>query len=364
MAGATETGIIHDSSFFKLLMSNERRYRIIRHSLFVLALSIMAINQVYMGFLEYRDMLGGQLYFFMFVMLLTYLLQGYFNVYVLIPGFFLREKYLWYFIIFSIVVFLSVMLHFSLEYLLFKMHDVTPGLYSYFSTGSPFWLEIAQAYLINYVAVLGAGVTVMFKCWHVNDRKVYELEKVHMQTEVDKMKEQVSPRFLFSVLHKIADSVSESQEKASDMLMDLSDILRYQLYDCSRESVLLSAEIQFVTTYLQIEKSYYGKMDFDVITSGEVRHVIVAPLLFLPLVQSAVRSFNRDGAYFNLRLTFDVVGGVVLFRCDCNGDDLLSSPDLIKFRQRLQRLYAGKHVLSVGQTEASDGYSVCLHIKQ
>ncbi|MDR2913303.1 MAG: histidine kinase [Tannerella sp.] len=345
-------------------MSRSSGYRIGRYALLILAVLFISLNQVYMGFIEYNSLLGARIYLFMMFILLSYLIEGYFNIYILIPKLFLRGRYASYFVIFSITILLFALIHFGFESLVFKLYDVQPGAYSYYKTqGSPLLLEFAASYLVDYIAILGTGVTVILKHWLMNDQKVYQLEKIHVQTEVDKMKEQVNPQFQFSVLNKIGDLAPENQEKASDLLMELSDILRYQLYDCNREKVLLSAEIRFITTYLQVEKLHHDKMDFEIRADGDTNHLFIPPLLFIPLVQSAVKSFRDGKGYFQMHLYFCSEENLVSFRCDCKDAGLLSSSDLIQIKQRLDHLYCGKHVLRIEHEETSPVYFIYLQIR-
>jgi len=346
-------------------MSPKATYRVSRHLLLILALFAISFNVTYMGFQEYSSLLGVDLYWWSIFILFTYLIEGYFNMYVLIPKLFLKEKYSTYFIFFSITVLLFVCIHYGLEYSVFTLYNLEPGLYSYFKKeGISFFLEFLASYFIDFIAILGAGLTIALKYWLVNDKQVHHLEQVHMQTEVEKLKEQVNPRFLFSILHKIGDIAPENQQKASEMLMELSDILRYQLYDCNRENVLLNAEIRFINTYLQIEKLYYGKMDFEIKTEGDINGIFVPPLLFIPLVQVAVKDRQKGGGYFNMQLYFRSGDDYIAFCCDCEDAGLLSSPDLNKIKKRLEGLFPEKYVLRIEQGKDNPVSSICLQIKQ
>lgn len=345
-------------------MSPKAAYRISRHFLLILALYAVSFNQTYMGFMEYSSLLGSNLYLSALFILITYLMEGYFNMYVLIPKLFLKEKYTIYFTFFSIMVLFFVVIHYGLEYSVFRLYNLEPGIYSFFKKqGASFALEFFASYFVDYIAVLGAGLTVILKQWLLNNKQVHHLEKVHIQTELEKLKEQVNPQFLFSTLHKIGDTAPRDQRKASNMLMELSGILRYQLYDCNREKVLLNAEIQFINTYLQIEKLCYNKMDFEIETEGDINGIFVPPLLFIPLVQSSVKNMQEEGNYFNMQLYFQSGNDFIAFYCDCKDADLLLSPGLEKIKKRLKSIYNDKHVLRIEPREDEEYYSIYLLIR-
>lgn len=344
---------IHQQSlFYRLLMDPGKIYRICRHALLILGVAALSFNQVYMGFFEYGELLGYNLYLFTFLIMITYLCEGYFNMYVLVPRYFLKEKYRSYFVSFFLTIFLFVILHYSLEYLFFRLHNVEPGIFSYFkSYGSPFWLEFMAGYFGDCIAILGAGMVVILKCWLMNDKQKSRLEKKHMQTEVEKLKEQVNPEFLFTVLRKMGDITIVDQQKASDMLLELSALLRYQLYDSNREKVLIAAEISFITNYLRIEKLYYEKMDFEINTMGEVHCILTPPLLFIPLVHYAVKDFQKREESFFMNIQFRSTIDFVSFSCDCYSAELIKSKDLDKIKLRLERLYKKRYLLDIAYNQ-------------
>lgn len=339
-------------------MARETGYRIGRHLLILLAVTAISYNQIYMGFIGYHEVLGNNMYFFTFLILITYLILGYFNIYVLIPRYLLKEKYATYFIVFFISILFFMILHYGVEYGGFKYYSLQPGIYSYFhDAGSPFWLEFASSFLVDSIAILGVSFTILLKHWLINDSQVNEWETVHMQSEVEKLKEQVNPDFLFSILHKVGDIAEEEQAKASDILMELSEVLRYELYDCNRQEVLLNSEIGFIRNYLQLEQLCYGKMDFEVAVEGDTNSVLVPPLLFLPIVQYAVKEEQKKESYFHLILRFQVSDDSISLFCSCP-DANLNDTGLTNIRLRLHKLYNERSVLRV-----TEGEDPMLHLR-
>ncbi len=334
------------SFFYKLLMDPGKGFRISRHALFILGVAAISFNQVYMGFFEYSDLLCGKLYICMLFLVVTYLLEGYINMYVLIPRFFLKGRYVTYFILFFLFILFFVISHYSLEYFVFRLYNLEPGIYSYFKThGSPFWLEFIAAYFIDSIVIMGVGMIILLKHWLINDKRMHQLERRHIRNEVDTLKEQMTPQFLFATLHRIGDIAVENQQVASDMLMELSGILRYQLYDSNRETVLLNAEIQFISTYLTVEKLYYKKMDFDIRSEKEMNRILVPPFLFFPFVQYAVKDFQKGEDEFFLEVSFKSDTDSISFFCGCKSKGLLDAKDFDRIKQRLEGLFQGRYSL-------------------
>lgn len=333
---------------YKLLMSPDVSYRITRHLLLLLAVLAISFNQAYMGFMGYHELLGNNLYYIALFILVTYFVLGYFNIYVLIPRFLLKEKYLIYFVSFFVSILFSLILHFGLEYAIFAHYNLKPSVYSFFSEGgNPFWLEALSSFLVDSIAIFGVSFTVILKYWLINDNQVNELENVHMQSEVEKLKEKVNPQFLFSILHRVGDIVEADQAKASDMLMELSEVLRYELYDCNREEVLLNSEIAFIENYLQLEKSCYGKMEFNITIEGNMSGVLIPPLLFLPAIQYAVRKGQERNQYFLTDVRFVLTRDSVSLFCSSPENATIDDPGLMNMRLRLDRLYDKRYLLQI-----------------
>lgn len=339
----------HQQTFlYKLLMNPDAGYRITRHLLLLLAVVVISFNQAYMGFMGYHELLGHNIYLFTLFILITYLILGYFNIYVLIPRLLLKERYRAYFISFFVSIFFFMTLHFGLEYFVFIYYDLEPTIYSFFSeAGNPLWLEVLSSFLVDSIAIFGVSFTVILKHWLINDNQIHELESAHMQSEVEKLKEKVNPGFLFSILHKVGNLVEEDQEKASDMLMELSEILRYELYDCNREEVLLNSEIGFITNYLRLEQSCTGKMDFRVTTEGDFNGVSIPPFLFLPVIQYVVRKSREGNDPFALDLHFRISPDAISLHCSCPEQARTEDPGLANIQLRLNRLYDKRYLLQI-----------------
>ena len=121
---------------------------------------------------------------------------------------------------------------------------------------------------------------------------------------------------LFRVLHYSGEQALVNPGKASKMLMKLSQILRYQLYDCNREKVLLNTEIKFLTNYLELEQLVSGKFDFRINASGETGRTFIFPLLFIPFIQYAVKQTEAQKVQpCSIEISLEVESDTVLFNC-------------------------------------------------
>ena len=174
------------------------------------------------------------------------------------------------------------------------------------------------------------------------------MEKAHVLSEVEQLKEQVSPELLFKTLHHSGELTLTKPEKASKMLMKLSQLLRYQLYDCSRRKVLLSSEITFLTNYLMLEQSSLPQFRYQFTSEGEVNRMLVPPLLFIPFVQHIVELTHEQQTLLPVSLDIHLKAekGTIVFTCMCPQLNLSVNRGLERIRQRLDLLYGDRYGLS------------------
>lgn len=123
-----------------------------------------------------------------------------------------------------------------------------------------------------------------------------QLEKKQIQSEVDNLKEQVNPSLLFNTLNRTAVLSKSEPQKAADMVLQLSQLLRYQLYDGARDKVLLNSEITFVNNYLALEKFYSDSFDYQIVSDKELTGVLIPPLLLVPIIQYALKKQGNKNA--------------------------------------------------------------------
>ena len=139
--------------------------------------------------------------------------------------------------------------------------------------------------------------------------------------------------------------------------MKLSQLLRYQLYDCSRTKVLLSSEITFLNNYLTLEQNSHPQFNYELLADGEVNRTLVPPLLFIPFVQHIVKSINerRISTPVSLKIHLKVEENTIIFTCLCQQVNLLEDKGLERIRQRLNLLYGNRYRLFLGRKRNRKG---------
>jgi LytS/YehU family sensor histidine kinase len=158
-----------------------------------------------------------------------------------------------------------------------------------------------------YWEFIAIGLTI-FRDRLRNDRRNQRLEKEQMENELRFLKSQMNPHFLFNAINSIYVLIRKDPSLAEHTLASFSDMLRYQLYDCSTDFIPIEKEITYLENYMRLEQLRKGPMlSLEYTTEGTVRDFSIAPLLLMPLVENAfkfVSSFTELTNNIRIRLTY------------------------------------------------------------
>ena len=117
-----------------------------------------------------------------------------------------------------------------------------------------------------------------------------QAEREKVTAELQLLKAQVHPHFLFNTLNNIYSFSLENSPKTPGLILKLSSLLSYMLYDCRTDEVLLEKEIEIMKNYIDLEKERYGnKIEISWNVEGDVEDKRIAPLLLLPFLENAFK---------------------------------------------------------------------------
>ncbi len=325
------------------------RYRIGRHALLILSLGIIAFNQTFFIYQENIHVLGPFLYLLGSGLFLGYTGGAYFIIFLLIPRYLLKKKYTAFFVFLSVCILFMLVIKLLGEYFAYSYLDLPHSRSSYLNHVA--LLDNVSYYITMLICVAGMSMTVLLKNWITEDQHINQLEKKQLQLEVEQLKDQVNPTLLFNVLNRTGVLAKSDPGKASQMILKLSHILRYQLYDGEREKVLLSAEIKFLDNYLSLQKLYADHLDYTIRSGKEINRIFIPPLLFIPFVQQAVEQINSFDKARNITVVFEITENHIEFICYCYS---MVDFDFSRIRYRMEMLYPDRYELTVGKCESDE----------
>ncbi len=328
------------------------RYRIVRHLILLIILSSILLH----GFLvDLNQIMDYNLVTYLFILLtLTFWGLICLNIYVLIPKLLFENKFKAYILSFSGIIFLTLSITLTLTYKTEQNLQVVDRIIKSDSQLIAFLIANTLAIAFYFFAF---SFTVFLQRWMLHDQQIKQLEKDKLETELKELKSLIQPDFLSRMLNKANVLAKKDQENASLLLHKLSHLLRYQLYDSTRDKVLLSADISFIKDYLNLERVHSNNFDFTVIANGNTNQALVSPLLFIPIVEKAIKyitvnKLDRDPI---IEIIFELKKDKLYFSCiyplastkqkDIELDDL---------SRRLELLYGKNYKLIIEQNDINN----------
>jgi sensor histidine kinase YesM len=197
---------------------------------------------------------------------------------------------------------------------------------------------------------------------HQSDQLKVQAKKL----QSEQLKNQINPHFLFNTLNNAHVLTRRDPLKAAQVLIKLSDLLKYQLYDSAGNRVVLTADIQFLKDFLDLEKIRRDQFDYSVAQEGNLSGLLVAPLLFIIFVENAVKhNIDAEGESF-VHLRFGLEGDELCFSCINSKPERAAHSEvgglgLLNVKRRLELLYPEQHSLFI--VDGNDIFTVNLKIK-
>ena len=334
------------------------RYRIYRHLVLISFMGMICYNLAHFTFYEHQDFFHREIRIECIGSIILFFGTIYLNIYVLIPRLMLKRKYGLYSLVLVLLISGLTLMLFSFDYWMYKINGIEFGQYSFFYKNRILPLEIVSNFFLYMICCIGPAMFTLLRHWLEHERRTSELKKENLQSELERLKNQVSPQFLLNTLSEASRVVVSDSRQASTILVQLGKLLRYQLYDSNREKVLLSADLSFLENFLNMEKVLYPTLDFTITKEGPVNFVLIPPLLFIPFVEYFIRQGMQNEGKHYIRLSFRVKEGGISFSCISSAIRREAS-GLDNIRRRLELLY-GKYSLEETQGETENKISMYL----
>lgn len=209
----------------------------------------------------------------------------------------------------------------------------------------------------------------LFQRWTRDNERIAELRNITLTMELNELRSQINPHFLFNMLNGIKALVRSNPEKATVVIMKLSEFLRYQLYENNEETTLLRSEIKFLSNFLNLEMLRRDNLSINInikIEPLQLNNISLPPSLFTVFVENAVKhSVNIRGLESCIKIELEVNGEMLCFSCINSKDPEYMLPDkknsglgLSNIKRRLQLLYGSHYNLEINSTETD--YSIKL----
>lgn len=351
---------------YPFIFSNEPRYRIQRH------LAFWIFWWLFQGFLyAFTPGRFGLTYIQRIpismiesaIFLLAHIFLSYTLMYFVLPRYLLKNKYLltgfWTLVAFLATAALSAVL---------AIYVINPTIRWVFPQWSDYPRPPSQfSFFLGLLAGLRGGITIgglaaaikLMKHWYIKEQRNLQLQKENAESQLQLLKAQVHPHFLFNTLNNIYSHTQGVAPVASQLVMGLSDMLRFMLYECNQPLVPLSKELTLIRDYITLEKIRYDEQfDIHLDIPTETNNLHIAPLLLLPLVENCFKHgtsnmLEQPWLSMQVNLKEDMMEMRLMNGKPKEQNNQQSSfgIGIHNVRKRLELLYPGKHVLKIMNEE-------------
>jgi two-component system, LytTR family, sensor kinase len=287
------------------------------------------------------------------------LVMVYINLFVLIPRLLLKNKYSLYFFGCFVLV--------TLKYVCELVS--TKNVEKYMPAGF-FYVELSfESYLasslVAYIFLIATAGYKIFKKWIYESKQLAELQEAKLKEELSNLKNQINPHFLFNTLNNLNTLITSNPSKASSVVLGLSDVLRFYLYEANNEKVMLKKDIEVLKQVLELEKIRREGFQFSIHASPHLNGIMLPPFLFTNFVENAIKHSANSYGFSYVNINFHQVENKLNFTCEnsiptIKPQHTYGGLGLINIKRRLNLLYADAYTLNV--SEANNVYIVNLTI--
>ncbi|HXB40122.1 MAG TPA: histidine kinase [Bacteroidia bacterium] len=228
--------------------------------------------------------------------------------------------------------------------------------------------EILLRTIIPFIFIWGVSSSYRFILDNSRQEKEKkEKENENLKTELSFLRSQVSPHFMFNVLNSLVALIRQKSDKLEPVVIELSNLMRYMLYESDEETVNLKREIEYLKSYIDIQKVRFGdkiNIVFDV--PKDVPDKSIEPMLLIPLIENAFKHgavINKPEIIIAISFAKDQLQLAVknkYIETIKPTDKNNSGIGLKNLRRRLSLLYPEAHELEI--SKENDWYSTVLKV--
>lgn len=282
----------------------------------------------------------------------------YLNMYLLVPRLLLKEKLTAYilsvalYVLFTLVSFAFIQTAFSC------FHDERES----YEIGINIFGTLISIALI----IFATSVYPLFYSISKYRQRNNEIETTAIDMELQQLKNQINPHFLFNTLNNANIKTEKDPVQASAIIRKLADLLRYQLMETAKSKVRLKSEIGFLSRYLELEQIRRERFSYSLTVANDVPDAEIPPLLFITFVENAVKYSLSPRGESHIAIAFTMGKDKLRFYCE-NTKPAVPVPrkagglGLKNIRRRLDLLYGHDYSLDISETDKM--YSANLDLK-
>ncbi|WP_289054737.1 sensor histidine kinase [Carboxylicivirga marina] len=232
-----------------------------------------------------------------------------------------------------------------------------------------YWPKIIVAALTNYEVPALVATIKLFKVWYLDQNKKQDLITQKQQAELNFLKTQVHPHFLFNTLNNLYALTLKKADEAPDVVIKLSDLLRYMLYECGEKFVPLTKELTFLTNYIELQSIRHDKSIVNIKHEriGEPGNKVIAPLLLLPIIENCFKhGITQGDKEVQIQILLSIEENKLTMHVKNTLNERIKNftdgLGISNVRRRLELIYPNQHAFEINTDEGF--FDVMIEIRQ
>lgn len=231
----------------------------------------------------------------------------------------------------------------------------------------PEMLDIVMLFFNLFFVVFIAIAIKFYKRWNEKDFQEQKVQKEKVEAELQMLKTQINPHFLFNTLNSIYVLAMKQSEQTANTVMKLSDILDYILYRIDTPKIAISNEIKIIENYIELEKiRFSNRVDINFTTDLKSQGIQIPPMLIIPFIENAfkhgvAKSIEKSWIKISIKETDGALNILVAnSKTQSKVEDKTGGIGLMNVKKRLSLLYKEKYELNIFEKQMQ--YTVSLSI--
>jgi len=317
----------------------------------------IAVLLFYTIFFGYQNVSYNITFSFVIVLLPVTIVTTYFLNYELIPNYLFKRRYTKFFLYFIYTLIVSFYIEMMTVMGIFiavaemNMEELHPS-----NTNALFL--IAGMYVVVF---LGVAIKLVNQ-YNSNQVEIQKLKGDKIEAELKFLKAQLHPHFLFNTLNNLYSLILEKSDKASDVVLKLSELLDYVLYECNAEFIALEKEINQLKNYIELERLRYGnRLDVEFIHDTIPKKMSIPPMILMTLLENSFKhgvSKSMENSWIKVDLKADekmMLFSIKNSNCPINK----SKPEkqggigIENLKNRLKLMYKDNYQLMINDNKSS-----------
>lgn len=297
------------------------------------------------------------------ISLIFQLVLVYINLYILIPFFFQRNR-----LLYALMLLMFLILFTLASYIRFQWMSpaYVPG---YIRDVQP----VSSILSIFILLTLVNAAIMFFKIPFINKKRKkvekLEMEQMRRESEPEFLRLPIKPHFYFNIMNSIYHSITIDPAQAEDILLQLSEMMQYYIYECSKKKVKLESEIRNIHNYIALQNMRLAsEPGIKVKVRGDLGDQLISPFILITFVENAYKygvAEEQKDSFLDIQLS--VNKNEIQFRAVNSksvtmlNNKSLAGTDLLNVKKRLELLYPSRHRLTI--KDSPHHYAVSLDIQ-